>query len=176
MIRRRNLWRAVRTHPSAFNMRTSSERGSLHIVQLPLEPAVVCPCVSNPSCDLWLNVGACVNKAAQKQNCVACLYLWPAASMTSGEVRSAWFGVRSSIGLRLVLGHGEACCFENDHDDGHHLGKAFRRLKTISASSAYNMPQTFLHTHFSGHAFTPTPSSQDPPRGEPNPLKCLDLH
>ena len=32
-------------------------------------------------------------------------------------------------GLRL-LRHGEACCFENGHDDGRHLGKAFRRPKT----------------------------------------------
>ena len=31
------------------------------------------------------------------KNCVACLYLWPAASMTSGEVRGAWPGVRSGM-------------------------------------------------------------------------------
>ena len=44
-----------------------SERGILHIVQLPLEPIVACPCESDPSFHLWHNVGACVDKAAQVQ-------------------------------------------------------------------------------------------------------------
>ena len=30
------------------------------------------------------------------QNCVVCLYLWPAASMTSDKVRGAWSGVRGA--------------------------------------------------------------------------------
>ena len=116
MIRRRNLWCAVRssakcslprihvTHPysrvsitSALHAQLQSERGSLHIVQFPLELTVACPCESDPPFDIWHNIGACVDKTAQIQKGVVCLCLWPAASMTSGEVQGAWSGVRSSM-------------------------------------------------------------------------------
>ena len=42
-----------------------SKRGSLQIVQLPLESTVACPCESDPSFDFWHNIGACVGKTAQ---------------------------------------------------------------------------------------------------------------
>ena len=44
-----------------------SERGSLHIVHLPLESTVACSCESDPPFDHWLNIGACVDKTGQMQ-------------------------------------------------------------------------------------------------------------
>ena len=118
MIRRRNLWRAVRisakrslprvhvTHPYSRVSITSAlkraqlqrERGSLHIVQFPLESTVA---YAHGSRTRRLSAGIISALASIRSprytNCVVCLYVWPAASMTSGEVQSAWSRVRSSM-------------------------------------------------------------------------------
>ena len=54
-------------HLGLQHAQLQSERGSLHIVQLPLETTVACPFESDPSFDLWHNMGACVDKTAQIQ-------------------------------------------------------------------------------------------------------------
>ena len=54
-------------HLGLSHAQLQSERGSLHIVQFPLESTVACQCESDPPFDLWHNIGACVDKAAQIQ-------------------------------------------------------------------------------------------------------------
>ena len=59
---------------SAFRMRTFGVNGdSFHIVQLPLESTVACPCESDPPFDLWHNICARVDKTAriQKLRCLS---------------------------------------------------------------------------------------------------------
>ena len=90
--------------------------------------------------------------------------------MTSGEVWDAWFKSPLRHGLRFYFGHGEACCFENGHNDGQNIRNALRRLlDTMSASSAYSMAHTAFRMHASGLTFTP--SSRGPPRDEPSTSK-----
>ena len=79
-------------------MRTFSVNGAASIsCSSRLNRFVACPCESNPSFDIWHNFGAGMTRPPRYKNCVACLYLWPIASMTSGEVRGAWFRVHSSM-------------------------------------------------------------------------------
>ena len=59
------------------------ERGNLRIVKLPIESTVACPCESDPTFDLWHNIGACVDKAAQIQK-LRCLSI-PLASRLDDE-------------------------------------------------------------------------------------------
>ena len=141
-IVRWSLWRTAKffttrvhvTHPyssvsitPAFSMRTQQrERSGLHIVQFQFEPIEACPRESGPSFDIWHNVGSFVDKAAQVQklNCLSlpltccfhdelqgkgCLVLWP-----------------QQHGFRLLLRHRGTRCFEDVHNDCHHLRKAFR--------------------------------------------------
>ena len=85
-------------HLGLWHAHCWSERGSLHIVQLPLELLVACSCESDPSVDLWHIMSAlALTRPPRCKNCVARLYLWPAASMTIGDVRDVWFGVHSSM-------------------------------------------------------------------------------
>ena len=50
--------------------------------------------------------------------------------MTSGEVSSPEVVVQcpQQHGLGLRVGHREICCFEIDHNDGHHVRKALLRF------------------------------------------------
>ena len=90
-----------------------------HTVQLPFEPIVACPWESHPSCDLWLTAYRQRlrrrDRPGTKSASSVYIPLGPAASMASGEVRVAWFGVSSSMVSVFIFGCGEACCFVNGH-------------------------------------------------------------
>ena len=64
--------------------------------------------------------------------------------MTSVEVQGAWSGVGSSMVSVLFSDTVRPAASKNCHDDGHHLGKAFRRLRhnccVIGAQHAPNCP------------------------------------
>ena len=122
-----------------------SERGILPVVQLPLEAIVRCPSPreSDPSSGRWHDSSVLrrQDRPGIVGDCTVCLYLWPAASMTTGEIRGLWFGVRTAVAVWspcLVSGiYGEAYCFENGHDAGNHLHKALRRLGHMSRRTWY---------------------------------------
>ena len=110
-----------------------SKRRSLHIVQLALEPPVACPCESDPSFDLWYNVGACLDKMG--------LYFWPASSMTSGEVRSAWFGERNIMAPVFFSDTVRLAASNTVTATGIILARPPAAIATVVAWSAYSTPQ-----------------------------------
>ena len=118
-----------------------SKRRSLHIVQHALEPSVARPCKSDPSFDLWYNVGACLGKMG--------LYFCPAASMTSGEVRSAWFGVRNSMVPVFFSNTVRLDASNTVTTTGIILARPPAEIATVPAWSAYSTPQTALCTRVS---------------------------
>ena len=54
-------------HLGLQHAQLQSERGSLHIAQLPRKSNEACPCELDPPFDIWHNIGACVDKTAQTQ-------------------------------------------------------------------------------------------------------------
>ena len=115
------------------------ERGIFHIVLLELNTIIACPRESDPLIDLWHDVGVCVGKTAQV---IACIYVCPAASITSGEVGSILLRVRSriiSVYICYTVISGASytvtmtvIIFANPSSDS----------DTMTTSSAYSIPQT----------------------------------
>ena len=141
--------------PSPRHIACALELGLLHVVQLPSESIVACPCESDPPCDLRHNVSDCDDKTAHAQTCVVFLYLCPTISMTNGEIWSVWFGVCSrmiSIFLSKTVRPAAskiiimtAIIFARTSAD----------LNTMLAASTHNIPRTGLRTHVSGVNLTP---------------------
>ena len=88
-------------------------------------PVAACPRELDPSFDLWHNVGGLVDTAAQVRK----VHLFiPLTNCFDDERLGKGFLIRcpQQHGFRLVLRHRETCCFEDVHNDRHHLRIAFR--------------------------------------------------
>ena len=94
-------------------------------------------------------------------NWFVCLYLWPAASMTSGGVRDVWLGVCSNIVSVFFSDTVRPAASKTVTMTVIILASPSADLETIPASSAYNMPHTDLRTQAVAISFpTAAPSSR----------------
>ena len=95
------------------------------------------------------------------RNWFVCLYLWPAASMTSGGARDVWPGVRSNIFSVFLSDTVRPAASKTVTMTVIILASPSADRETFPASSAYNMPHTALRTQTIGASFpTATPSSR----------------
>ena len=95
------------------------------------------------------------------ENWFVYLYLWPAASMTSGGTRDVWPGVRSKIVSVFLSDTVRPAASKTVTMTVIILASSSADLETILASSAHNMPHTVLSTQAIGTSFpTATPSSR----------------
>ena len=87
------------------------------------------------------------------KNWVVCLYLSAAASMTSGEARDAWSGVRRSIVPIFFSDTVTPAASKSIRMAVITLARPAADFEAIATSSAYNMPYTALRTHASDTSF-----------------------
>ena len=93
------------------------------------------------------------------KNWFVCLYLWIAASMTSGGARDVCPGARSNIVPVFLFDTVRPAASKTVTMPFITLASPSADLQTIRASSKYNMPHTAVHTQTTGTSFPTTTRS-----------------
>ena len=135
--------------------------GRLDIVQLRVEPFEACPHETNASFDFEREVSVFEDNSAEvrrrRAGLSVCIYLWPAASMASGETVVGWSRARRSIVCVFFSETVRPAASKTVTITVFMLGSPPAGFETIPASSAYNMPHTYsVRTHVNGTSFPTT--------------------